>query len=53
MNVHVIVGWQFGLGVMAGKDEGRYALVLFLPVVIIFVEFERRKRLDFTFENKF
>jgi hypothetical protein len=48
MNISMHVGWMFGFGFMGSKE----GIGLFLPVVMIFVDFNHR-RFSFNFENNF
>jgi hypothetical protein len=49
MNISMHVGWMFGFGFMGSKE----GIGLFLPVVMIFVEFKGYRWITFNFENNF
>ena len=49
MNVEVIAGWMFGFGIVVSKD----GLAIFLPVVMVMVDFNHYKRFGFNFQNQF
>lgn len=49
MQIEMIAGWQFGLGIMVSKE----GCAIFLPVVMIFISFKHYKRFSFSLEKHF